>query len=386
MTTPHSAFAIDVPDDVLSDLRERLARTRMPEPTPGARWAAGTDPHYLRELVEYWQHGFDWRAREAELNALTHRIAVIGGKRLHYVHARAKRTPGAPAPLPLILSHGWPSSFVEMLPLVPLLTDPAAHGADPADAFDLVIPSLAGHLYSDAPDGPATRPVIADSWARLMTELGYDRFGLHGGDIGGGVNHWLAINHPDRVIGLHAIHPKLPTAPETSQAVRPYSAAEQAYLDRRESEDVADDGYSAMQATRPDTLAAALLDSPSGLAAWIVDKYRAWSDCHGEIESRYSKDLLLTVLTLYWTTGCIGTSFRTYYDYPHNPAAPLIHVPVAVTASTEDYDYPRELAERSYTDIRQWRDADKGGHFMPLEEPDLLAQQLRAFFRPLRES
>ncbi len=337
MTTPHCPFAINIPDDVLSDLRDRLARTRYPEPTPGQRWAAGTDPDYLRELVEYWRHGFDWRAQEAELNALTHRIAVIDGKRLHYVHARAQRAPGAPAPLPLILSHGWPSSFVEMLPLVPLLTDPAAHGADPADAFDLVIPSLAGHLYSEVPHGPATRPVIADSWARLMTELGYDRFGLHGGDIGGGVNHWLAINHPDRVIGLHTIHPKLP-------------------------------------------------DSPSGLAAWIVEKYRAWSDCHGDIESRYSKDLLLTILTLYWATGCIGTSFRTYYDYPHNTTAPLIHVPVAVTASTEDYDYPRELAERSYTDIRQWRDADKGGHFMPLEEPDLLARQLRAFFHPLHES
>jgi pimeloyl-ACP methyl ester carboxylesterase len=376
-------FTIGIAQDVLEDLRHRLEHTRFAEATPGRPWAAGTDPSYLRELVAYWAHGFAWRAREAELNTLPHRLAEINGTPVHYLHVRGVHAPDAAPPLPLVLTHGWPSSFVEMLPLVPLLTDPGAHGADPADAFDVVIPSLPGHLFSGVPDGPVTRPVIAGLWVRLMSELGYGRFGAHGGDIGADVTNWLAIEHADRLVGIHTIHPKLPTELDPE---RPLSAAEQAYLDRRAVEDEEDGGYSAMQITRPDTLAAALLDSPAGLAAWIVDKYRAWGDCHGDVESRFSKDLLLTIITLYWATGSIGTSFRTYHDYPHNPPRPLIHVPTAVTLSTEDADYPRELAQRSYTDIRQWRDADAGGHFMPLEEPETVAEQIRTFFRPLREA
>jgi pimeloyl-ACP methyl ester carboxylesterase len=224
--------------------------------------------------------------------------------------------------------------------------------------------------------------VIADALARLLTDvLGYQRFGAYGGDIGADVTNWLAIRHPDRVLGIHLIHPKLPTTIDPDQ---PLSAAEQAYLDRRQVEDEADGGYSAIQATRPDTLAAALTDSPSGLAAWIIDKYRAWSDCHGDLERRFSRDELLTVITLYWATSTIGASFRTYYDYPHNPPRPLITVPTGVTLTIEDVGYPRELADRSYTDIRHWRDPTVGGHFLPLEEPDLLAGELRSFFRPLR--
>jgi pimeloyl-ACP methyl ester carboxylesterase len=375
----HAPFTIDIAGEVLDDLRRRLGRTRFAEPTPGPPWKAGTDPAYLRELLEYWLQDFDWRAHEAGLNAVPHRLADIDGATVHYVHVPA--APGAGAPLPLLLTHGWPSSFVEMLPLVPLLTDPGGHGGDPADAFDMVIPSLPGHLFSQVPPGPLTRPAIAARWARLMTELGYDRFGAHGGDIGADVTNWLAIEHPGRLVGMHTIHPKLPTEVDPA---RPLSAAEQAYLDRRDAEDEADGGYSAIQITRPDTLAAALLDSPAGLASWIVDKYRAWGDCHGDVESRFSKDLLLTIITLYWATGSIGTSFRTYHDYRHNPPRPMINVPTAITLSTEDAGYPRELADRSYTDIRQWRDPDAGGHFLPLEEPEMVARQIRAFFRPLR--
>jgi pimeloyl-ACP methyl ester carboxylesterase len=380
---PPSPFTIHVPDIVLDDLRARLARTRLPARTPGARWAAGTDPDYLRELLAYWADGFDWRAREQALNAVPHHRADIDGRLVHFVHVAGVGVPGGPLPLPLLLTHGWPSTFAEMLPLVPLLTDPGRHGGDPADAFDMVVPSLPGHLFSDLPaGGRLTRPVIADVLARLMTDvLGYGRFGAYGGDIGADVTNWLGIRHPDRVVGIHLIHPKLPT---TIDPDRPLSAAERAYLDRREVEDEADGGYSAIQITRPDTLAAALLDSPSGLAAWIVDKYRAWSDCHGDIDTRFSRDDLLTIITLYWATGTIGTSFRTYYDYPHNPPRPPITVPTGVTLTVEDVGYPRELAERSYTDIRRWRDPTVGGHFLPLEEPELLAGEVRAFFRPLR--
>jgi pimeloyl-ACP methyl ester carboxylesterase len=375
-------FRIDVDAAVLDDLRQRLLRTRFAEASPGERWQAGTDPAYLRELVGYWANEFDWRARERELNAFTHGLADIEGTPIHYVHMPGVRAPGGQAPTPLVLTHGWPSSFVEMLPLVPLLTDPASHGGDPADSFDLVIPSLPGHLYSGVPDGPLTRPLIADLWVRLMADLGYERFGAHGGDIGADVTNWLAIRHPERIIGIHTIHPKMPTEIDPD---RPLTAAEGAYLRLREVEDEEDGGYSAMQGTRPDTLAAALVDSPAGLASWIVDKYRAWGDCGGDVESRFSKDLLLTIITLYWVTGSIGTSFRTYYDYPSNPPRPLITVPTAITLSTEDATYPREMADRSYTDIRRWREASSGGHFMPLEEPQTVAQSLRAFFHDLRQ-
>jgi pimeloyl-ACP methyl ester carboxylesterase len=374
-------FEINVSAEILEDLRVRLLRTRFAERTPGPAWQAGTDPAYLRELVAYWASGFDWRARERELNDVAHGRADVDGTTIHFVHVRGNQAPGQGSPLPLVLTHGWPSSFVEMLPLVPLLTDPASHGGEVADTFDVVIPSLPGHLYSGMPDGPLTRPVIADLWVGLMRQLGYERFGAHGGDIGADVTNWLAIRHPERVIGIHTIHPKLPTEVDPD---RPLSTAEQAYLRLRDAEDEIDGGYSSMQATKPDTLAAALLDSPAGLASWIVDKYRAWGDCHGDLESRFSKDLLLTIITLYWVTGSIGTSFRTYYDYARNPPRPLITVPTAVTLGTEDRTYPREMADRSYADIRQWRETTVGGHFLPLEEPELVAENLRTFFRDLR--
>jgi pimeloyl-ACP methyl ester carboxylesterase len=272
-----------------------------------------------------------------------------------------------------------------MLPLVPLLTEPARHGADSADAFDIVIPSLPGFPLSGLPEiGPLTRPFIADLWTELMTKvLGYPRFGAYGGDIGAGVTNFLGARHPKNVIGIHLIHPAMSRRGESD---RPITAAEQAYFDMRSLEDDTDGGYSAIQITRPDTIAAALADSPAGLAAWIVDKYRAWSDCHGDINSRFSLDTLLTIISLYWVTGAIGSSFRTYYDYAQSPPLPMVTVPTGITLSVEDRIYPRELADRSYSDIRHWANPGIGGHFFPLEEPLLLAEELRSFFRPLRRS
>jgi pimeloyl-ACP methyl ester carboxylesterase len=376
-------FSIHFPDSVLDDLQTRLTHTRFVTRTASIPWQAGADPDYLRGLVAYWATTFDWRAHERALNTFPQYIADIDGLAVHFLHVRGARVPEQPAPLPLILSHGWPSSFVEMLPLLPLLTDPASQGGDSADAFDVVIPSLPGFAFSQLPSAaPVTRPLIADLWARLMTDvLGYQRFGAYGGDIGASVTNFLGARHPGRVIGIHLIHPALPTAIAPNQ---PLTRAEQAYLDRRKIEDEQDGGYSAIQITRPDTIAAALIDSPVGLAAWIVDKYRAWSDCHGDIATRFSYDTLLTILTLYWATGAIGSSFRTYYDYAHNPERPLVTVPTGITLTTEDIGYPRELAERSYSDIRHWREPTVGGHFFPLEEPELLAEELRVFFRPFR--
>jgi pimeloyl-ACP methyl ester carboxylesterase len=376
-------FQICVSDDVLTDLRARLARSRFAAASDTTYWAAGTDPGYLRELVTYWAAGFDWRAAETALNAFPHCVAEVAGQRVHFVHIRGRRAPGAPAPLPLILTHGWPSSFVEMLAVAGLLADPAASGGDPADAFDVVIPSLPGFLYSELPARPFTRRGVAETWHALMTgTLGYPRFGAFGGDIGGGVTQWLGALYPGEVAGIH-ITSAVVTTDFTEQ---PPTAEEQAYLDGRAAYDAGDQGYSEIMCTRPDTLAAALTDSPAGLVAWIIDKYRDWSDCAGDIERRWDKDTLLTVATLYWATSTIGSSFRQYYNYSLNEPVPVITVPAAVTLSNEPayVNFPRSLTERVCTDLRHWNAPGRGGHFMSHEEPEQVASELRTFFRPLR--
>jgi pimeloyl-ACP methyl ester carboxylesterase len=372
-------FQIHVSDDVLADLRARLTRTLFTSPSDSAYWAAGTDPGYLRDLVAYWADGFDWRAAEAALNAVPQFTAEVAGRTVHFAHLRGRRAEGGPAPLPLVLSHGWPGSFIEMLRVAPLLTDPD----DPADAFDVVIPSLPGFLYSDLPQGPFTRQAVARVWHELMTQaLGYPRYGAFGGDIGGGVTQWLGALYPGPVAGVH-----LTSAPMADEFPdRPPTPDEQAYLDALHAYDLTDQGYSEIMWTRPDTIAAALADSPAGLAAWIVDKYRDWSDCGGDVTRRWDRDTLLTVLTLYWATGCIGSSFRSYYNYAQNPPLPQIVVPTAVTLSNEPAyaGFPRSLAERRCADLRHWSTPGRGGHFMAHEEPEQVAGELREFFRPLR--
>ncbi|MYW03013.1 epoxide hydrolase family protein [Streptomyces sp. SID3343] len=376
-------FRIAVSDDTLDDLRARLARTRFTAASDAVHWAAGTDPGYLRELVAYWAHDFDWRAAETKLNAHPHYLAEVGGRQVHFVHIRGKRAEGAPAPLPLILTHGWPSSFVEMLRVVGPLTDPAAHGGDPADAFDVIVPSLPGFLYSELPQEPFTRRGVAEIWHSLMTEtLGYDHYGAFGGDIGGGVTQWLGALYPDEVVGVHVTSAVITTQFDE----HPATAEEQAFLDDLDAYDASDQGYSEIMCTRPDTIAAALNDSPAGLVAWIVDKYKDWSDCRGNLETRWDKDTILTVATLYWATESIGSSFRQYYDYPSNKPLPVIPVPAAVTLSNEPAfaNYPRSLADRIFADLRHWHTPERGGHFMAHEEPGQVVDDVRAFFGPLR--
>ncbi|MEU8153842.1 epoxide hydrolase family protein [Micromonospora sp. NPDC048986] len=371
-----SSFRIDVPDAVLDDLRARLARTRFTDRSGNQPWQGGVDPDYLRDLVSYWHDGYDWRAREAELNAYPQHLAVVGGRKLHFLHVRAARPAGTPAPLPLILGHGWPSSFIEMLPLVDRLTSPAGGG------FDVVVPSLPGFGFSEVPNEPVTRALLARTLHELMTDvLGYERYGAFGGDVGGVVTGWLGALYPERVAGIQMIHPPFPA----SFDARPLSAAEQAYLDAEAAYDETDGGYSAIMGTRPDTLAAALADSPAGLAAWLVDKYRDWSDNHGDLANSVDRDTLLTIITLYWVSGTIGSSFRQYADFDHNTPRPDITVPAAFTVSTEpaQANFPRSIAERACTDIRHWSEPGRGGHFMPLEEPDLLATEMRQFFTSL---
>jgi pimeloyl-ACP methyl ester carboxylesterase len=382
-TMTANPFHIAVSDDVLHDLRTRLARTRFTAVSDSTHWAAGVDPGYLRELVTYWSDGFDWRAAESALNTYPHFLAEIDGRQVHFVHVRAKRVEGAPEPLPLLLTHGWPSSFVEMLRVAERLADPASHGGDPADAFDVVIPSLPGFLYSELPQEPFTRRRVAEIWHTLMTRtLGYQRFGAFGGDIGSGVTQWLGALYPEAVVGVHVTSAVITTDFQKG----PPTAEEQSFLDALDAYGVNDQGYGAIMSTRPDTIAAALLDSPAGLAAWIIDKYRDWSDCGGDLETRWDKDTLLTVATLFWATGTIGSSFRQYYDYPLNKPLPTITVPAAVTLTNEPAyaNYPKSLAGRLFSDLRHWRTPERGGHFMAHEEPEQVAGELRTFFRSLR--
>ncbi|MFF2272998.1 epoxide hydrolase family protein [Agromyces sp. NPDC058136] len=351
-------FTIAVRPDVLDDLRARLERSRFSAPSAPA-WQAGPDAVFLRTLVDHWAHGFDWPAAERRLNAYPQFI----DRGQHFVHLR--RDASRP---PVLLAHGWPSSFLEMLPLAELLD------------VDVVIPSLPGFLWSELPEGPLTRAAMAERYHSLMTEtLGYERYFVFGGDIGGVVGSWLGAMHPAEVAGVHMIHGPFPADFDAS----PITPEEQAFLDADEERDETDSGYSDIMGTRPDTIAAALIDSPVGLAAWIVDKLRAWSDCGGDLESRFDLDALCELLTLYWVTESIGTSFRQYFDYPENPPRPTITVPVAVTLSSEPpfEFFPRSIAERAASDLRQYSAPGRGGHFLAFEEPALVAEELVAFMR-----
>jgi microsomal epoxide hydrolase len=375
---------LQVPDEALADLRLRLARTRWPDQAPGAPWAYGSDLDYLRELAGYWQQGFDWRAQEALLNALPQCKVPLHGIDLHFLHVPGR----GPNPCPLLLSHGWPGSVFEFLELIPLLTDPARFGGDPADAFSVVAPSLPGFGLSFRPGQPRfSGEAIADCLAELMTDvLGYRRLGAQGGDWGAFVAARLGHAHAARLIGIHLN--LLPLRRELQMVADP-TPEERRYLEELSQFLREETGYQSIQGTRPQTLAFGLTDSPAGLAAWIVEKFRAWSDCGGDLENVFSRDRLLANISLYWFTGAIGASFWPYYARMHGPwpipDGVTIDVPTGYAAfPREILRPPRSLAARSFTDLRRWSTMPKGGHFAALEQPAALAEEVRAFFRPLR--
>ncbi len=376
-------YTIRVGDDVLADLRARLERVRWPDEIPGAPWRYGTDLAYMKELVAYWRDRYDWRLHEARLNRFRQFTVELGDIGLHFIHEEGH----GPAPLPLLLSHGWPGSIVEFETLIPLLTDPARFGGDSADAFTVVAPSLPGYGFSFRPNQPRLGAAeIADLFAALMTDvLGYRRFAAQGGDWGAFVTSLMGASYPDRLAGIHlnmlAVRRDLtPPAHPTDE--------ERAYLDELQHWVHEETGYQWIQGTKPQTLAYGLSDSPVGLAAWIVEKFRAWSDCGGNLERRFTKDVLLTNVMLYWVTGAINSSFWPYYAR-HHQGWPLAEGQ-RVTVPTAHASFPREMlhpprawAERVY-DIRRWTRMPAGGHFAALEEPDALAADIRAFFRDLR--
>ena len=377
-----SRITVRFSDAALADLGHRLAHVRWPDEPPGASWEHGTSLAYLRTLVTYWREQYDWRAREALLNTFEHYTAPIQGIDLHFIHERGV----GPAPLPLLLLHGWPSSVFEFTKIIPLLTDPARFGGHARDAFTVVAPSLPGYGLSYREGQPRLSLVqMATALVTLMgAVLDYQPFVAHGGDWGAHILSRMGIDHAACLQGLHL---SMLVIEQRSAATSGDALALRAASARWRSEE---GGYALQQATRPQTLAYGLTDSPVGLAAWMIEKLRAWSDCHGDIERRFTKDELLDTVMLYWLTNSINSSFWPYRARQLAgrtlASDERVRVPTAYAESPiAPIRWPRTVAQDVY-DIRRWTRLPAGGHFPAFEEPQALAADIREFFRPLRDA
>lgn len=366
------------------DLRARLKRTRWPDEIPNSNWEYGCNREFLMDLCRYWDEDFDWKAQVDQLSVYPHyRFHTPEGK-LHFIHVKGK----GPAPIPLVMTHGWPGSFLEMFAMIPLLTDPVAHGFAAEDSFDVIVPSLPGFGFSDAPQAQGMNVFrIAEIWVELMHALGYNEFAAQGGDLGAGVTTALGLRHSEHVIGIHLNYIPGSYRPYLSPGTEITAAERQFQTDAADWYDCSG-AYAHLQATRPQTPAYALNDSPAGLAAWILEKFRDWSDCGGDIYKSFSKDALLTNVTLYWMTQAISSSFRMYYEGRRKPlhfsAHDFVRPPCAIACFPKEIvTPPREWVERGYN-VSRWTVMPKGGHFAAAEEPEMLAADLRTFFRDLR--
>ncbi len=385
MTAPRPVpFTLDVDQSILDDLQLRLSNARWPDEVPHNDWKFGTDLAYLKSLVDYWRTQYDWRKHEAVFNKFRQYKVRLAGIDLHFVHEEGK---GAD-PMPLLISHGWPGSVYEFHKLLPMLVDPAAHGADRADSFSVVAPSLPGYTFSFTPGQERfSLERIADAFAELMTTvLGYDRFGAQGGDWGAFITSRLGYAYPDNVMGIHlnmlAVRRDAKTFEDPTPEEKKFTVELQHFLKE-------ETGYQWIQGTKPQTLAYALTDSPLGLAAWLVEKFYTWTDCRGDLDGWLGRDTMLTDIMLYWITGAIGSSFWPYYARMHGPwpipEGERITVPTAyIEFPKEILRPPRSVAERMYTNIQRWTTMERGGHFAALEQPAALADDVRAFFRALR--
>lgn len=384
-------FAVDIPQSDLDDLQARLAGTRWAPELANDDWSYGVRGAYLRELAAWWQDGFDWRTQEAAINALPHFRTQIDGVPIHFIHVRGKGRSGGPAPMPIMLNHGWPWTFWDFREVIGPLADPGAHGGDPADAFDVIVPSLPGFAFST----PLTREGIgyaqtAELWVKLMRGLGYERFAAHGGDAGAFVTAQLGHAHADAMIGVHLNFPVLPGVGFDAIDPAEFSAEERAMYD---AQDFAGRHHTHLMVHihEPQTLAWAMHDSPVGMAAWMLHRRRAWSDCHGEVESRFDRDTLLTHFSLYWLTNSFASSLRFYRASQFHSGMPLVHarqpaieVPTAVAVLPRELAHlPRALVAR-HSDLRQWTVLPSGGHFAAAEEPAAIVADIASFLRPLR--
>ncbi|KAF4326284.1 hypothetical protein G195_000293 [Phytophthora kernoviae 00238/432] len=377
-------FRIAIPEQQLHDLFIRLKQVRWPTRFNEEPWALGTDASFLKRLVDYWGSEYNWREQEAWLNRFPQFIEHVDGLDIHFVHVRGEGVSSRP----LLLTHGWPGSFVEMLELIPYLTTPSLYGGQAEDAFDVIIPSLPGFAFSSKPTqhGVGSK-YVATLWAELMVRLGYDRYFVQGGDIGAGVSTWLAFLYPERVKGLHLNYIPGSYKPPLTQNTPAMSKEECSYLDTVAEWLEREGAYSSLHRTKPETLAFALSDSPTGLASWMVEKFQSWSDCKGDIESSFSLDHILTNISIYWFTNTIASSIRIYTEGAHMPLhfaeGQHITVPTGVSLFPKELPTPpRSWVERVYK-VTYWEKANKGGHFAAMEHPKLFAEHLYHFFRSI---
>jgi pimeloyl-ACP methyl ester carboxylesterase len=377
-------FAIPYSSSSVEDLRNRLQRTRWPDEIPNSNWTYGFDLNFLADLCSYWSDHFDWKAQVDRISAFNHFKFQADEGKIHFIHEKGK----GPSPIPIILTHGWPGSFAEMLEIIPLLTDPAAHGFDTADSFDVIVPSLPGFGFSDRPaKGGMNAFRVAQIWVELMDALGYDRFAAQGGDLGAGVSTALGLRHSEHMVGIHlnfipgSYRPHIAAGTTITTAEQEFAAKAAQWYDQNGA-------YAHLQGTRPQSPSYALNDSPAGLAAWIIEKFREWSDCGGDLYSRFSRDEVLTNVTLYWMTETISSSFRMYYEGRRVPLhfaeGEFVHPPCAIACFPKEINIPpRTWVERGYN-VQRWTEMPRGGHFAATEEPEQLAADMRAFFRTLR--
>ncbi len=399
-------FQIKVPQSVLTDLKKCLKQTRWPDEVEGAGWEYGTNLAYMKELADYWQTKYDWREQEAALNTFAHFKADIDGTNIHFIHERGK----GPNPTPLFLLHGWPDSFYRFYKIIPMLTDPEKYGGKAEDSFDVIIPSIPGFGFSDKPTIRGfTHENSAELFFKLMTQaLGYEKFAAHGGDTGSPIVQAMATSHPESVIGLHLTDIGYDKAPMLEPST--LSEAEKAYVQNLEQWSFSEGAYVMIQGTKPQSLSYGFNDSPTALAAWIVEQFRKFSDCNGDIESRFSKDELLTNTMIYWVTETMNSAMRGYYEGMHmswdegeseqswtegesessgewgepSEGSVTSGVPVGLALFPKDAPPPLEMAERFFN-VQRFTEMPTGGHFAALEEPELLVQDLREFFGQFRQ-
>ncbi len=384
---PATPFEVGFPETALQDLWDRIARVRWPNAPADAGWDYGADTDYVRDLVAYWRDGYDWRAAEARLNRFPQYLVPVDGRDVHIVHERGSGS----NPLPIVITHGWPGSVFEFVDVIDPLAHPERFGGDPEDGFDVIVPSLPGYGFSAAPPKPIDQRAVAAIWRKLMVdELGYGRFVAQGGDWGSLVTSWLGRDHADVVAAIHLN--MLILRPRLDDTQPPLDESETTWAKRARARQAAEGGYQRIQATKPQSLAYGLTDSPVGLAAWIVEKFHRWGDTGGDVESRFSKDRLLDHITLYWLTGCINTANWMYRaivesDNFHLPAGERIEVPTGIANFPGDIFEmpPRRWVER-VCNVRHWTDMPAGGHFAAMEEPDLFVRDLRSFFSAFREA
>jgi pimeloyl-ACP methyl ester carboxylesterase len=382
MTTQIKPFTLEITDDQLRDLRERLRRTRWPEAEPVDDWSQGIPSSYLRELCRYWEADYDQRRVERRLNGVPQFRTEIDGLAIHFLQFRSPEEHA----LPLLMTHGWPGSVLEFLNVAQALSNPAGNGGDRTDAFHVVCPSLPGYGFSDK---PATSGVgldwIARAWVELMTRLGYDRYGAQGGDWGAHVSTRVARIDPERVVGIHL---NLATAsPKALIGLGDLTDLEREYLAALDLYRQREAGYATQQSTRPQTLGYGLVDSPAALCAWIVEKFFSWTDCDGHPENAVRRDELLDNVMMYWLPAAGASSARLYWESFADAAADFEPIAVPTGYSVfprEVFRLSRRWAETRFTELRYFNELDRGGHFAALEQPGLFVDEVRRAFRPMR--